>query len=163
VKTATGSETYILRDELRGSTSIEKAARGSVEMRLCLAFSEPLLIALSREIPLENIVFDSHRPSDEKLRGEAVGEKTYLVVSIGYDNVAALFSETDNTGRIDGVEKTKRLLFRNNVQDEDMSGSYQELGSPTNGSFVEYTVAREFPCALSRQRTILQSEFVSST
>ena len=165
VQSATASDTYLLRDDLRGSPSIEKAAQGSAELRLCLAFSEPLLIALSREIPLDNIVFGSHRPSDEQLRGEAVGEKTYLVASIGYDNVAALFSETDDTGRdLGGVEQTKRFLFRNNVLSGEMSGSsQQQLGSESPANFVEYTVALEFPCALSRQRTLLQSEFVSSS
>ena len=125
-------------------------------MRLCLAFSEPLLIALSRETPLENIIFGSNRPSEEQLSCEAVGENTYLIVSIGYDSVAALFSETDSTAENPGgIEQTKRLLFRNNVQNEERTS--------TTGSFVEYTVAREFPCALSRQRTILQSEFISSS
>jgi len=164
VKSATASETYLLRDDLRGSPSIEKAAQGSAELRLCLAFSEPLLIALSREIPLENIIFGSSRPSEEQLRSEAVGENTYLIVSIGYDSVAALFSETDSTAKNPGgVEQTKRLLFRNNVQNEETSASSQQLGTSTTGSFVEYTVAREFPCTLSRQRTILQSEFISSS
>lgn len=163
VRSATASDTYLLRDDLRGSPSIEKAAQGSAEMRLCLAFSEPLLIALVREIPLENIVFGSRRPTDEELRGEALNEKTYLIVSIGYDSVAALFSKTSDTERyLGGVEQTKRLLFSNNVLDAPMSmSSQQRVEKPTN--FVEYTVAREFPCALSRQRTLLQSEFVSSS
>lgn len=125
-------------------------------MRLCLAFSEPLLIALSRETPLENIIFGSNRPSEEQLSCEAVGENTYLIVSIGYDSVAALFSDTDSTAKNPGgVEQTKRLLFRNHVQNEERIS--------TTGSFIEYTVAREFPCPLSRQRTILQSEFISSS
>jgi hypothetical protein len=163
VRSATASDTYLLRDDLSGSPSIEKAAQGSAEMRLCLAFSEPLLIALVREIPLENIVFGSRRPTDEELRGEALNEKTYLIVSIGYDSVAALFSKTSDTERyLGGVEQTKRLLFSNNVLDAPMSmSSQQRVEKPTN--FVEYTVAREFPCALSRQRTLLQSEFVSSS
>lgn len=163
MRSITASETYLLRDDLRGSPSIEKAAKGSEEMRLCLAFSEPLLIALLREIPLENIVFCSQRPTDEQLRGEALNEKTYLIVSIGYGSVAALFSETSDSERVlGGVEQTQRLLFRNNILDAPMSmSSQQQLEKPTN--FVEYTVAREFPCALSRQRTLLQSEFVSSS
>ena len=156
VKCASASEIYPLRDDLRGSPFIEKAARGSAEMRLCLAFSEPLLIALSRETPLENIIFGSNRPSEEQLSCEAVGENTYLIVSIGYDSVAALFSDTDSTAKNPGgVEQTKRLLFRNHVQNEERIS--------TTGSFIEYTVAREFPCPLSRQRTILQSEFISSS
>lgn len=156
VKGASASEIYPLRDDLRGSPFIEKAARGSAEMRLCLAFSEPLLIALSRETPLENIIFSSNRPSEEQLSCEAVGENTYLIVSIGYDSVAALFSDTDSTAKNPGgVEQTKRLLFRNHVQNEERIS--------TTGSFIEYTVAREFPCPLSRQRTILQSEFISSS
>lgn len=135
---ASSIEGHTLHFALRGAPSIEKAHGGSSEQRLCLAFAEPLLLALSYEVALESIVFSSVRPSTDIPADDL---RTYLIVSL---------ANTDRT-----VERTKRILFNK----EEIESSTSNFGLK---SFVEYTVAQEFPCALSRQRTILTSEFSSS-
>ena len=150
------ASSFMLDENLNGSPSIEQALSGSAEQRMCLAFAEPLLVALSHEISLENIVFCTVRPNKDGLSMEAIGENTYVVVSIGYGNVASLLAGKEEGG----VEQTKRFLFKNRSSWRENASS--SLETPP-GSFLEYTVAREFPCALSRQRTLLASEFISKS
>jgi hypothetical protein len=155
-RAAASASSFMLDENLNGSPSIEQALSGSAEQRMCLAFAEPLLVALSHEISLENIVFCTVRPNKDGLSMEAIGENTYVVVSIGYGNVASLLAGKEEGG----VEQTKRFLFKNRSSwRENASSSFE---TPP-GSFLEYTVAREFPCALSRQRTLLASEFISKS
>ena len=156
---ATSVDSFILSEDLKGSPSIEQALRGSAEQRLCLAYAEPLLIALSHEISLNDVVFSCVRPSAEVLKSSA-GLKTFVIVSIGYGTVASLLA-----GKGVGVEQTKRFLFKNTATGNEtgnLSLSSPGLVALQADSFVEYTVAREFPCALSRQRTLLTSEFISN-
>jgi len=148
-----------------------------MEARICTAFAEPLVEALSTEIPKDSIVLRLNMPSDAILNKE-VTRKTFLIVTLvhmsfpGYANSQLL--RDSSIAEILSAGGSKRFLFcsRENTSTLPMksilsknmhsgiSHTKQTLSSSASG-LMELTVAHRFPCALSRQRTIITSEFFS--
>jgi hypothetical protein len=91
-----------------------------------------------------------YQVEDPKDKQEVV---TYLDVSMVHVDIAGVDAPLGSTQQPEALE-SKRFLYR------------KSSGTVANGfssRLVELTVARPFPCALSRQRTLITSEFVEGS
>jgi hypothetical protein len=105
--------------------------------QLCLAFAEPFLTAFRRECGIDAVVFRT--TADEASEQPVDGDKIYVSVF----PVEAI--DTEMTAISSPSLVSRRFLYR------------------SSKVLIEMSVAHPFPCALSRQRVLLQSEIVLST
>jgi len=120
--------------------------RDNLEERLCIEFGKSLQSAINKDSKLDSILFHiGGETNDETLNAEA--EKTMVNLSVVHMDASR---EVSSTWR-----QSKRFFYRK-PSSVDPQLNEQLLFFASN--LVELTVARPFPCALSRQRTILTSE-----
>lgn len=101
--------------------------------KLCLEFAQPLLAALKKESSPGSVVLATEPPNELAAEDES---KTYLYVF-----------PVDPTASTDTMSKSNALLSKSvhyRTKDDQL--------------IVEMKVARTFPCALSRQRSLLTTE-----
>jgi len=141
----------------------------SLEERICTAFAETYILALAKELPKESIMLCTQRPSDARLA--RADNRTYLVVTLvqmvdaNNNNQVQVRPRNASAGN-SGSISSKRFIHKNRIMTPKAalkaavanSKSSNSRTSITNG-LVETTVAQEFPCALSRQRVIITSEY----
>ena len=158
---------------LRASAKLKEKSNqlttNEIEARICSAFAKPLISALAKELPMDSIVLRMNMPSESALQKEG-SKKTFVVVSLvhmsypGYANAQLL--RDSSIMEILSAGGSKRFLFYSR---ESPSAKYtiagrniinNNLSSRLPGSgLMELTVGLRFPCALSRQRTIITSEY----
>lgn len=125
---------------LRNVGSNAKNQMVEVEREISKAFAEPLLIALREEASDEKITFVNGLP-DESFCKATDSEEAFLAVGVVHSR-----SSTDNV-------QAKRFHGR--------KGSVSNQISPTH-IVTEIQVAKPFPCPLSRQPTLVTTEFLSA-
>jgi hypothetical protein len=131
---------------------------------VCTIFAQPLLLFLAQEISDDNIIFRYHPPIESEV--ESNHTKTFLVVTLLH--TSSMANQTGETDCIDPLVSggSKRFVFRSKAS---VSAQLESSSSGASGKllqspcFVESVVGQRFPCALSRQRVIFTSEFVSGT
>jgi hypothetical protein len=131
---------------------------------VCTVFAQPLLLFLAQEISDDNILFRYHPPTESEV--ECNNNKTFLVVTLLHSSSMA--NQTNERDVIDPLVSggSKRFVFRSKasvsapLECSSSTASGKQLQSPC---FVESVVGQRFPCALSRQRVLFTSEFVSGT
>jgi len=163
----------VLRACAKSNETSEQLTTNEKEACICSAFAKPLISALSKELPMDSIVLRMNIPSESVLQKEAF-KKTFVVVSLvhmsypGYANAQLL--RDSSIMEILSAGGSKRFLFYSR---ESPSSKHIITGKsiinnsisnrlPSSGSgLMELTVGLRFPCALSRQRTIITSEYFS--
>lgn len=128
--------------------------RSKEEELMCKAYAGPLITALSKDLATESIVLCSQNPSDVVVKAEG-NKMTYVIIT-------PVRKGGDDSSSIGA----KRFISKNHLPN---SSSLNREGSNINGralksftsGYIESTVAQRFPCALSRQRSIITSEFIS--
>jgi len=129
------------------------SAKGRVEQNICAAFAKPLLDALCNELTSESIVLSTEPPTDEVLntKGDTI---TFLVVSlVNMEPLDAMNKRIDAMGSDTSRPIESKRFFITKKSSTRSRSTH----------LVEFTVAQQFPCALSRQRTLITSEFVSES
>lgn len=137
-----------------------------LEERICAEYGRPLQDALLKECGSDSVVFCAGGRSIGNGEPDA---STILDISIAHVKVpvtAVNNHGTFNSGDAEILRDTKRFFYRKssavehsaNKGGQKVQNFLPELASSV---LVELTVAHYFPCALSRQRTLLTSEFVS--
>jgi len=128
-----------------------------LHQRICNEFGRPLRDALSKESNEGSVLFSTGGRSTV---GESDESITYLDVTIVHINFPGL-----NLPQERGEIEAKRFFCRKPSEQEPAPPGQpgQELpglqiAPPSH--YVELTVAQSFPCALSRQRTLIASEVV---
>mmetsp|Transcript_6309 Transcript_6309/g.9243 ORF Transcript_6309/g.9243 Transcript_6309/m.9243 type:complete len:135 (+) Transcript_6309:2139-2543(+) len=125
---------------LRNVGSNAKNQMVEVEREISKAFAEPLLLALREEASDEKITFVNGLP-DESFCKTTDSEEAFLAVGVVHSR-----SSTDDV-------QAKRFHGR--------KGSTSNQFSPTH-IVTEIQVAKPFPCPLSRQPTLVTTEFLSA-
>jgi hypothetical protein len=128
--------------------------------RICNEFGKPLRTALGHDGG--SVMFRIGR-SVEDPRAQK-DSATYLDISMVHVDIASVDAPLGST-KHEGVE-TKRFLYRKSATVEISPGTPGQQTSSLDAitsSLVELTVARPFPGPLSRQRTLLTSEFVEGS
>jgi hypothetical protein len=124
-----------------------------LEVKICNAVAQPLLNVLGESVVFRNteILGDPN---------ESIGS-TFLDISIVHMDLATMNRDAARGGLLE----SKRFFCRKpdaSFQPSNSSELPQFLrGVATN--LVEFTVANPFPCPLSRQRTLITSEFTEET
>ena len=137
----------------RNSKSLEnKLFSIPVGRRVCEEFAKPIIEALAKELPLESIILREELPSESTLHDDT--KITYLVVTLV--QMQPLLRGNGKEDVISGGG-SKRFYFRSQFPISQNHGSNANV----KAGFVELTVANAFPCCLSRQRTIITSEYFS--
>jgi len=134
-------------------TASYEISSGSLSEHICSAFAEPLIHSLAKEIPKNSIVLTKEVPSKEILGAEEESNTTYLVVNLVHMKPSSRHQNVDHDVIAQGG--SKRFYFRN----RPFLNSFRHQGSSAKAGFVELTVANLFPCGLSRQRTVITSEY----
>jgi len=130
--------------------------------KICVTFGNPLREALG--LDSESLVFRFKKNVEENK--DELDSVTYLDISMVHQDIASLDMPLDKC-RLDSLD-SKRFLYRKQTNPPDKEDKEQPAVNllTMNGlksCLVELTVARSFPCALSRQRTILTSEFMEGS
>jgi len=150
----------------------------TIEARVCAAFAKPLIEALSKEVPPDSIVLCAEKPSEQVITSEEGSKKTYLVVTLvhmafigGYANAPGLMKDASCSEEILSAGGSKRFLYSNRGVKSNgihltsklrsIASSTKSESSVTSSGLIESMVGQRFPCALSRQRTIITSEYIS--
>uniref|UniRef100_A0A7S4ITR2 Uncharacterized protein n=2 Tax=Odontella aurita TaxID=265563 RepID=A0A7S4ITR2_9STRA len=141
-------------------------SKGNEEQSICSAFAEPLLAALSTEVPYESISVLDEIPSESSLNLKRE-TRTFLVVTMVRMQVSSISSRrvfdfsagAPNSGESKHFIYKKKDAFRQQQAEPGLLSSGQL--SALSSRFVELTVAHQFPCALSRQRTLITSELLT--
>jgi hypothetical protein len=119
--------------------------------KLCLEFARPLLSSLQSECGASSVILRTEPGLD--LFPDP--DMTYLhVFPVTADNVPGL--ERPSSTSASNAFVSKRFIHS---KDSDGKKKVSGINSVT---LIELTVAHAFPCALSRQRCLLTTEFVSS-
>lgn len=126
---------------------------GSLNEYICSAFAEPLIHSLAKELPMNSIVLTKEIPSKEILGDEGESNTTYLVVNLVHMRPSLRNRNVEYDPIAQGG--SKRFYFRN----KPFLNSFRQQGSSVKAGFIELTVANCFPCGLSRQRTVITSEY----
>lgn len=136
---------YICRVPAAAVTKALTHARGrgqdyqeSLAQEVCKAFAEPLVLALNEEMKGQSIEFRSTIPSEYTLSKTA---KVFLIVT-----------------PVSARETTRH----NEVQSKRFQVRKQEGDGNSIEHVIDITVAKLFPCALSRQPSLVTTERVSS-
>ena len=145
--------------------ALQERSNKPLEDRICACFAEPLLRALAQEIPEDCIVLCDQPPTEADLLrfGDA---KTYVIVTVLHMAASTMVHRSGESEFSDLTMAggSKRFFFRSKVP---VSPKLESSGSAASGklaitpSFVESMVGQRFPCALSRQRAIITSEYIS--
>jgi hypothetical protein len=116
----------------------------SLADKICNEFGKPLMNALAHEDA--SIMFRvGYEVEDPREKQDSL---TYLDISVVHVDIAGVDAPLGTT-QPEALE-SKRFLYRKS------SGT---VATGFSSRLVELTVARPFPCALSRQRTLITSEF----
>jgi len=136
----------------KGRNSI--ASQGSLEDKICEAFAAQFLEALCDELSFQSVILCTKSPSEGRLSREG-GSKTFLVVTM-----VQMSNAFSNNGGSNDIIESKRFYSKNFLSNP--AAQDPENDRDVNGpmTIIESTVAQHFPCALSRQRTIITTEFV---
>jgi hypothetical protein len=137
-------------------STLTKTAKNpsKLEEAMCSEFGKPIRDALLRSGVTESIVF---RFGNRVVpRSEAMDDSA-IHVDISF--VQTTVSGVDSTARYENTawQHSKHFYYRKASTAPTPSGQNQDIAS----TLVEMTVAHIFPCALSRQRTLLTSEILS--
>ena len=91
---------------------------------------------------------------------ETVGS-TFLDISLVYMDIAGL----DGDGVRGGVLESKRFFHRKSNASFQLSNGFRlpQLLRGVATNLVELTVVNQFPCPLSRQRSLITSEFIEES
>jgi len=136
--------------------------------KICKEFGEPLRKALACDST--SVIFRVGKSGEKAWAGfdnEKGSESvTYLDVSMVHPDIASIDMPLGIIKQ--DVLECKRFLYRKTItQPGNQIKQELDLGLPATkdmtSSLVELTVARPFPCALSRQRTLLTSEFMEES
>lgn len=123
------------------SIAINKAKGAGIDsqefvvQKICEAFAEPLVQALRQDLPNELIEFSSEIPDRVK------NNKTYIVVS---------------------PVISRDMNHQHGVQSKRFQVRKQGSGPQKLEHITDITVAKAFPCAISRQPSLVTAEFVST-
>ena len=127
------------------SKALKNAAGGrgqtleeSIAHEICKAFAEPLISTLREEMPEQLIEFSSEIPDEFSIEK---GNKLHLVVT------PVIVRENTQQNQV----QSKRFQVRK-----------QGLGPQGIAHVTDITVAKPFPCALSRQPSLVTTESVSA-
>ena len=127
--------------------------RDQLEEMMCSAFGKPLVDSLQRNsgehIPI-TFRTGSHATREN---GETIENEMYLDISLV--QMSASGQEDQNFSF-----ESNHFVYRKALQESNHV--VHGLPDSAGATFVEMTVANPFPCPLSRQRTLLISEFTSS-
>jgi len=124
--------------------------KAKLEEQICNMFAQPIINALATEIPRNTILLRT-----DPLLGDVVDSKyTFLVVVVVHMNASELFATQER--QTEQRLESKRFFHR---KGEPNNANRSRLVS----DLVELTVAHSFPCAMSRQRTLITSEILSGT
>ena len=123
---------HICRVSRTAITKASHSSKTSMEHDLCRLFAEPLISSLRDELSPNDVVFSTEVPDD----GNMDSNKTYIIVTV----VRSLSS-------IDEVQ-SKKFQARKQIDTRDDSYLLTDL-----------SVARPFPCSLSRQPIVLSKEY----
>jgi len=151
------------RIEKTSDSSKPSKLQGTLEERICAAFSQPLLLALSKELSIDSVLLCTQPPSKAMLDREG-GNKTFLVVNLVHMDSSSLVFDKGNTSPKDGAwaDGSKRFFFKSQARAQAQSEEAQiQTHTQRTTGLVELTVAKKFPCGLSRQRALFTSEFFS--
>jgi len=121
--------------------------QNSFENEICTAFAEPFLLAMREELPYESIEFYTEASVAESVDHDREN-KTYLIVTLVHGEGG------DISDRLSGNTflQSKKFCFRNRTP----------IDSQNVSTFTEVTVAHRFPTTLSRQPTLITTEFISA-
>ena len=124
-----------------------------LEVKICNAFAQPLLNVLGESVVFRNseIVGDPN---------ESIGS-TFLDISLVHMDIATMNRDAARGGLLE----SKRFFCRKPDASFQLNNS-SELPQFLRGvatNLIEFTVANPFPCPLSRQRTLITSEFTEET
>lgn len=122
-----------------------------LERLISESFAQPLLASLTRELPSGKVVLsiDNVQP-DEIKQDETVLVVTPIHIGSATSTTTHTTVTTDsqeNSSMITSQGGSKKFYFSSKKSMNHLSSS------------IELTVANRFPCALSRQRTIITSEY----
>jgi len=151
------------RIEKTSDSSKPSKLQGTLEERICAAFSQPLLLALSKELSIDSVLLCTQPPSKAMLDREGEN-KTFLVVNLVHMDSSSLVFDKGNTSPKDGAwaDGSKRFFFKSQARAQAQSEEAQiQTHTQRTTGLVELTVAKKFPCGLSRQRALFTSEFFS--
>jgi hypothetical protein len=125
-------------ESLKNATGRGGEFQDSVVREICKTFAEPLISALREELNWEHLEFSSEIPNDTRIEKS---EKSYLVVT------PILVREVNRHNEV----QSKRFQVRR-------PGS----GPQNIEHITDITVAKHFPCAISRQPSLVTAEFTST-
>jgi hypothetical protein len=134
-------------------SAISSQSGEKIEVEICNAFAKPFLSALGNSVVFRNA---------EIFRdlNETVGS-TFLDISLVYMDIAGL----DGDGVRGGVLESKRFFHRKSNASFQLSNGFRlpQLLRGVATNLVELTVVNQFPCPLSRQRSLITSEFIEES
>jgi hypothetical protein len=143
--------------------AIEERRGKDFDGLLCAIFAQPLLLSLAQEVSDDNIVFRDYPPMESEI--ESNNTKTFVIVTL-LQMASSMASQANQRDCNDLMMAggSKRFIFRRKAA---ATAQLESSSSSTSGNlskapcFVESVVGQRFPCALSRQRVIFTSEYVS--
>lgn len=136
----------------KGRNSI--ASQGSLEDRICEAFAAQILEALCDELSFQSVILCTKSPSEGRLSREG-DTKTFLVVTL-----VQMSNAFSNNGGSNDIIESKRFYSKNLLSNQASQDAENDRDVNGPMTIIESTVAQHFPCALSRQRAIITTEFV---
>jgi hypothetical protein len=151
---------------VKAASAGKKSDPRVIEERICYEYGKPLRDALVSECPKGSVLF---RTAGRV--GEAASESdstTFLDISMVYMGIPPDQLKLAGKEESMGPKESKRFYYRKSSSSETIPGTplpgddLPELSADLTSNLVELRVAQQFPCALSRQRALITSEFVSS-
>jgi hypothetical protein len=123
---------HICRISRTARAKVYNTSKTTMERDLCRNFAEPLIMFLQDEKSPQDVVFSTEVPD----KGMMDKNKTYIIVTV-----------------------VRSLSDRDEVQSKKFQA--REKIDNRNGSFLltDLSVARPFPCSLSRQPIVLSNEY----
>jgi hypothetical protein len=135
---------------IRAALSAKSKLPNSIALadKICHEFGRPLMTALAHEDV--SIMFRVGSQTEEPK--DKPSTLTYLDISVVHVDISGVDAPLGTTQP--EVSEPKRFLYRKS------SGT---VAAGFSSVLVELTVARPFPCPLSRQRTLITSEFIEGS
>jgi len=130
----------------------------SLPTKLCLMFAQPLLKFLQQESTGVGSIVLQTEPPRNRVHDSS---RTFLYVFPVEKTVS-----TESTGRIGSTILFKSVFYRKDTSTppgQEGALTTLDAGDVEQVTLVEMKVAHPFPCALSRQRSLITTEVVSST
>lgn len=130
-----------------------------LEEIMCLEFVKPLRNALQRDNGSSSIVFRVGNQKTPSLPEEGI----FVDVAFVQMHIISSFADAANQREdLAFGHQSKHFFYRIPQADDAPGQKSQTLRAGGSTGLMEMTVANSFPCPLSRQRTVLTSEFVST-